>query len=56
VVHVVEEAFDICRYDVPIAPVLKIEGEALDRMLRTSPGPIAVTASVITLLSMIILF
>ena len=43
-IHVVEEAFYVGFNNVPIAPVLKVEGEVLDRMLRASSGPIAVTA------------
>ncbi len=43
-IHVVEKAFDIGFNNVPIAPVLKVEGEVLDRMLRASTGTITVTA------------
>jgi hypothetical protein len=43
-VNVVEEAFDVYLNQIPIPPVLQVEGEVPDRIQRPAFGPIAVAA------------
>jgi hypothetical protein len=45
VVQLVEEALDIGFDQVPLRPVLEIEGEVMDRLQRSSPGAIAIATS-----------